>query len=987
MDSLGRFISIVLAIILILIYPLQYVAGFQVVSMDHMTEHYTEQFTDKVRKEGSITQEVYEEYLNKLSLTGELYDIEIEHARPKTAGDIISEYTLPGVLLASVDKNYLPVTGMKLISSTIEASGNISTFATHIHTDDCYDGTKHVHSGKPTSRGGCYTGARTREKEECDGYYSDVVTLYEYECDTCGYTTEYVYGGGTDCGAWIWDGAIQKQCDGSLYYTGKSTTEYRCDECSGYSTNPNDYNKACTSTVYKDYYALSCGKTEGAYYDASGNLVSPICHLVVTSITGKNQTITEGQDIDTTALATFLNGTTGIVNCTATGFDKNKVGTQTVTLTYSGKVGNAKTSGTRTTTITVTVLASLQSITVVPSATTVYNGTEPTYTVKAHYGNGNSKTLTSAQYKKTGWSSGPGRKTVTFSYTESGKTVTASVTITVKPNVSKLEVTPSSITVYNGAKPTFTVKVIYENNTSITLTSSQYVETGWSSGPGRKTVTFSYTENSKTVSSSVAITVKPNITSISVAPSTQTIERYQNPSFTVRVNYEDGTSTTTTAFYISGFNNRNIGSQTATISYSENGITKTTSTNVKVTHMSKVCSVCGTRYYLDDNDVDQGCPVCKSTLVSISVTPKEITLFKGENLPITVKGVFRNGHVIDVTGWSSDFDPYRIGVQQVTVTYQGLKEYITVIVKPNEKVCPVCNATYPLNPDGTDPGCPYCKTELIGIDVQPKEVTIEMYRPIPITVTAIYRDGHTEVVSDWTSNLLPNRAGVFDVTINYKNQSEMIKVTVLNNDINICPYCGYQYSRTEFRQGCPECAKVIVAIEARLRNGGSQVPIGTDLNLEVVLIYRHEYRELVYSGYEVSNYNPSQLGQQTVTVHYGSLQTNLTIEVIDNFTTVTCENGHNYHLNQDGSDPGCPYCHNDIADMTILYYEITYTNEIIGRLYEHGRYDMKKGDYITVTVTNRKTSLRSNIQKIFMRLAKEEKRMAFGGEVSGGTSS
>jgi hypothetical protein len=83
---------------------------------------------------------------------------------------------------------------------------------------------------------------------------------------------------------------------------------------------------------------------------------TPICNQVVTSITAINpvQTIKQGETISSTATATYLDGHTSIINCTSN-LNQNLEGTRIVTLTYTGLINNAKTTGTKTCNITVTV--------------------------------------------------------------------------------------------------------------------------------------------------------------------------------------------------------------------------------------------------------------------------------------------------------------------------------------------------------------------------------------------------------------------------------------------------------------------------------------------------------------------------------------------------------------------------------------------------------------------------------------------------------
>jgi len=829
LDSLGRMITILLAVILIVMLPLQYRAEAQVGIMDHIVEAHTHEFTDTIRNEGYISLESYEEYLDKLNQTGEFYDIEIEHASPKTAGEIISEKTKPGMILALNDTRRLP-----------KADGLITSFATHTHTDDCYDGNKHTHTSKSgscytyrshTHTSSCYHSHNGSCYKSCNAFYGTSMssTNSVHSCGKRLTTYSYTYHCQKGCGTWSLGQRKVCQGCGEISNTRRNAPSGRCTrsklDCSISTSSPTCGNSGS--------YDLVCGKTSGAYYKGSTRVYES-CNTVVTSIkaTQASQTVYTGDNIVTTATATYLDGHTSTVTCTATGYNNMTPGVQTVTLTYSGKVGNAKTTGTRTCTTTVTV--------------------------------------------------------------------------------------------------------------------------------------------------------KPNITSIAVKPSTQEVKRYQNPSFDVLVYYEDGSSASTSSYEINNFNNHILGRQTVAITYSENGISKSTTAVVKVNNLLKSCPECGNQYELDANDIDQGCPVCTSTVMGIDATPDYISLRQGSDLPISVYALYRNGGRSIVSDWTSDYNPLRIGYQQITISYKGFKDYVTVEVKASKRVCPVCENEYYLNEDGSDPGCPLCHDTVISIVAEPNPVIVGKHQSLDLTVTATFKDGHTEIVNGWSTDLVLDKPGTYNVTVYYKNLTDQITVTIIDDDLLECPYCETSFSRSRYPYGCPACSVTLIGIEANLRYGGTKVIRGTELALEIILKFRDTHREVTYTGYKVSNYQPNILGEQMVTVHYKEFQCNLIIEVIDSMTKKICPNGHEYNINKEDSDPGCPYCMKvNEGEQAILYYDKTYTAQIIETLYSQKIYQLKAGDYITIIVTKKNRSIRSQIMSLFGMDKEENKTITFGGEIFG----
>jgi hypothetical protein len=173
----------------------------------------------------------------------------------------------------------------------------------------------------------------------------------------------------------------------------------------------------------------------------------------------------------------------------------------------------------------------------------------------------------------------------------------------------------------------------------------------------------------------------------------------------------------------------------------------------------------------------------------------------------------------------------------------------------------------------------------------------------------------------------------------------------------------------------------LIGIEASLRGGGTKVPYKSKLNLQITEIFKDEHRELTYTGWTVSDYNPGQIGNQTITAHYNGFSNQLDIEVVDDLPEVTCSNGHTYYLNANGSDPGCPYCSGtEDKEESLFYFDTTYTGFIIASIYTNGEYLLEKGDYLKIKIKPRNVSILSKLLNMFSGFLKRE--YTFGGEVS-----
>jgi len=1134
MDAFGRVIAVILAAILIFLFPLQYLAINQEVIIDNHVHSETTEFTDEIMMQGYLTIEMYNNYIDSLDVTHQLYDIELIHSKPMEGYDMGSigttkfdkklsqssenynhEYDVAGNYITLVEDT--PLQGFStlallnrkenLITTDNSIINNkLSLMSTHIHTAACYAGHNHTasncsyYSGHSHSSscyhshssscyhthssvwGSCYTsqvcgGSAVYSHTSSAGWGSTV-------CPTCGvsvddgYSLYYVC---SICGASM--GTISVNIDtyhhgNKLSGGGGATNDNRRSSCTNtkkvLTCNVSTSSPICgisTSTAICGYYS-----GQGAGYTCGySNDSNPRCGTVVTSISPTNptQTVIKGAGIVITATATYLNGTTGTVSCTSN-YNGN-VGTQTVTLTYTGLVDNAKTSGSKTCTISVTTkpnivsctaglghpdysgeleqcpicsaisgisftntslpyTGSQQGLNVISTTGTtavvyynnsitkpdavgnytakVYvkiNGTEwfakattftiyrvlnnlianmatttiykgdafPIVSLQLNYNNGTNETITSG-WTLAGFNTNTiGTQNVTISY--GGVNTVAS--ILVKPNPSGFTVTPSKTIIYKGdSAPTFTCRVNYENNTNAVVTAT--VVTAFNPELiGMQTIEYSYTENGKTLYATCTVTVKPNVVSLAVIPSSSTVYNGSEPNYSVRVNYEDDTSSNIITGYTKTGYTKGAGTKTVTFFYTENEKTVSTSLTIIVQRNTNTC-INGHTYELDDYDTDHGCPECKITLKSIRVAPEYLTVEKGSNLEIKVTALYFDGHTEIITsGWSSNLNNSQIGNQLVTVTYGGKSAAVNVTVV-EYVTCPICGTVY--QPSIEKTGCPICSQNVVNISASPSTQVISIGENITFEVTATYSDGHSEIVYDWTSNFNTAKVGEQTVTIFYANVTTQVTVIVESDKKVTCSICGSVYDITEYPEGCPFCSKTIGRIEASLRSGGTTVPYGSELNLSVILIYRDGHRETAYNDWSVEGYDAQVLGNQILTVTYKGHQISLTVEVVNSLIKTVCINGHVYYLNADGSDPGCPYCNLDgNIEFSQGYIDCIYTDTILEELYANGIYYFDKGDYITVTIIPRSISFIKKMQSLFKQSAVIKREYSYGGEIRG----
>ncbi len=92
MDAFGKIISMILAIILLFIFPSLYIAQKQdsIIQSYVLTE--TSNFVDKIKNTGEITKATYEDFTSTLNATGNIYNVELEHGHYEVIPDEDSFY-------------------------------------------------------------------------------------------------------------------------------------------------------------------------------------------------------------------------------------------------------------------------------------------------------------------------------------------------------------------------------------------------------------------------------------------------------------------------------------------------------------------------------------------------------------------------------------------------------------------------------------------------------------------------------------------------------------------------------------------------------------------------------------------------------------------------------------------------------------------------------------------------------------------------------
>ena len=1022
MEVLSKVISFILVAVLVLLLPLKYLLGHQHAQADGYVKKETILLVDDIRDRGYINVGMYEEFIKKLCVTGELFDVEIEHAIP-AQGDIMSAMKdLPGAMLVSANPGYLP--------SSSDDSGVITSFAAHTHTDDCYEGHRHTVACESMP----ITFSIIRNGSFDDG---STISIYVY----CGYCQKLIYSVN------IADRSMQKNIaiknhvnssrifinkyeDFDAYWAASKQMDQLIRNLDPYITYNESWAGNGSSYYKKNGYVpgenlnfelpymeriSDCtfcdgvpmvfniiGWEESSDHSYHYSFICPYCSEVLIGVDYnwwsdntyrvviyKNGSI-YATYTDTNALQPFYNLLSSLPHNEYD--DVNSMIASNNPILQFDFLNEALNHGCNYPTapcrleedITPICDRVVTSITATNPVQTAEFGGAITTTATATFLDGHTTNVNCTSNYNPNMS---GVQTVTLNYfglvgnAKTNGTKTCVMTVTVRENniPSYLTIIPSTYTVYNGSEPSYIVKLVYKNGISKAITG--YTKSGWTSSSGTKTVTFTYTEKGITVSKSVTIIVKPNLSDITVTPASQVVERYTEPVFKVCAFYEDGSFKYVAGTSITRYNKNTIGVQNVTVSYTENGVTQSTVVQVEVTPMRRVCPVCGNSYYLDIEDFDPGCPCCKTKVSYIQVSPNQVTTSQNGSLNINVTATYLDGHTEDVVGWSSNFDSSKIGLQLVKVTFRDKFAYVSVMVTA-VKTCDLCGADYSLEDNGIDPGCPFCKETLILINASPSYQSVNQGDEIELTVRGVFKDGHTEVIKGWHSDYDKNTPGEQQVTVYYRDKSCTVTVEVVSELQISCSVCGTVYNLREHPWGCPVCKDTLTGIEASLQNGGNLIPYGSELDLIVVLTFRDGHRGIALEGWE-DNFDPYMMGDQKVTVsstdRFGNtVSCMLELEVTDRLVKIVCENGHVYYTDDPSSE--CPYCASNQGEKAGDYYIMSFTEEILEKLYTVGIYYMNAGDYVSVKVTM-KTQGSIYSFNLFHR-KKEELPLTYGGEVA-----
>ena len=534
-----------------------------------------------------------------------------------------------------------------------------------------------------------------------------------------------------------------------------------------------------------------------------------------------------------------------------TGYDKTKLGDQELTVTYGGKTQK----------YTVNVKDYVTGISITPNAITgtyndeiekLINDNDISYTVT--YAKAGAKSpVALAESMVTGYNkTSLTDQNLTVTYTDqdtnsytNGKTFTTNLSVKLENEISKVTITKPTKTEYNhgdqidltGGKITLTYTdgtTKEEPITSATITEkdggapnmSPTISEYGKDNKVSKILTLKYTASNGIIgTTSYPITITNTIQSVAIETLPTKVkynvkETLDTTGGKLKITRATGTTEIIdiTKEMISGFDSSKENTKLPlTISYTENGITKTTTFTVSVEDpiTSMVMKTTPKTEY------KYGEPLDLSTGVITVVRPSGT-----EEKQITEEMV---------TG----YEPTKIGAQELTITYGGqelkykvnVKDYITgIILTPPTKV------KYEYGE----------ALDLTGGNVQEVMASGVTTSKVALTDSQITISGYN-----------PKQEGAQTIDVTYKGQKEQFGVIVENNIQSIIMKTT---PKTEYRYGEP--LNIAGGTIETIRSNGAKETINITSSM-------------------VTGYNPNKIGKQKITVTYKDKTTSYEVEVKD----------------------------------------------------------------------------------------------------------
>ena len=588
-----------------------------------------------------------------------------------------------------------------------------------------------------------------------------------------------------------------------------------------------------------------------------------------------------GEELDLTGATISVVKGSGTVEIPVTedmvsGYDKEKLGEQTIKVTYGGEE----------TTFKVNVKDYVTKIEVVPADVTgkyndelsqIISANDIKYVVTyAKEGAKTPETLTESMIKTTYNKGTINKQSLKVEYEDEdvnsatkGEKFEATLNVTLSDVVSKITITKPTKTNYNhgeeldltGGKIEVTTasglskevpiegSMITENGTTVNMSPSK--EDYGTNTTVTKILTITYEEGGKKETASYPIIIVNDVKSITM---------HQTPKTSYNVNdlldITDGEILVTRAVgepeakeitkdMVTGFDSTKENTKlTLTVSYTENGITKTTTYDVSVKDSVESISI---KANPDKTEYNYG--------EDLDLTGATISVVKGSGtieIPVTEDMV-------------SGYDKEKLGEQTIKVTYGGEEATFKVTVKDYVKDIIL------VNPDKTE--YQYGESlDLTGGSVQKVMASGAAVAAVPLTDDSVT-----------LSTFNPNQSGIQTIKVTYEGKTKTfdvnVKDTITGIELQGIPETKYKYGE-DFKISN-------LKLNIHKLSGDVTIPVTQDM---------------------IKGYEKNKLGSQVVKIEYeGQTITTINVEVIDYVQSVIItppskvEYNYGESLNLDGA--------------------------------------------------------------------------------------
>ena len=473
----------------------------------------------------------------------------------------------------------------------------------------------------------------------------------------------------------------------------------------------------------------------------------------------------EGQSLDLTGgkvIVSYNDDTSEEIDLTSdmiSGYDKDHLGKQTITVTYQGKTATFEVEVIKKEATKIELVTLPDKVEYIRGQKLDPDGAR----IKVTYNDGDTKIIDVTEKMCSGFdSSSLGQKTVTITY----ENKTVSFTVNVVERILTLITTDGAIkTEYIEGQPldisNLKVIALYNDGTSEVIDASMDMISGYDANViGKQTITVTY--KGKTTTFEINVKAK-SVTKIEVT-SPNKLEYIEGQGLDlsggkVKVFYDNGTSEeiSLTDDMISGYDASIVGKQTITVTYK--GKTATFEINVKAKSVTK-----------------------------IEVTsPNKLEYIEGQGLDLSggkVKVFYDNGTSEEISltdDMISGYDASIVGKQTIIVTYQG--KTATFDVNVIEKVI--------------------TKIEMNSLPNKVNYLVDQKFEINGATIKVYYNDGSEEIVNvDSNMFNVPNMSKIGNQTIivNYGGLTTSFEIlindkTLVNISVSTLP------DKTEYIEG------------------------------------------------------------------------------------------------------------------------------------------------------------------------------------------